>query len=137
MMGHSRGNALAAYQSVATHGGVAAADAHGLVLMMLDGVLERVARARIAIVGREFDEKARLIDRATAILEELRSSLDFEAGGELARNLDGLYDYCSRQLLRSSATLAIEPLDEVGRLLRHVRETWVTVRADNRKAESS
>jgi len=136
MIGHSRGNALAAYQSVATHGGVAAADPHGLVLLLLDGALERVARARIAIQERDISEKARLINRALGIIDELRGSLDFTAGGDLARNLDGLYDYCSRQLLKGSATLTVEPLEEVARLLRHLRGTWVAVRKDD-KAQSS
>jgi flagellar protein FliS len=128
MMAHSHGNALAAYQSVATHGGVAAADPHGLVLMLLEGALERVARARIAIVESNFPEKARLINRVLGILDELRGSLDFEVGGELARNLDGLYDYCGRQLLGASASLKLEPIDEVIRLLKHVRDTWTAVR---------
>ncbi len=134
MMGHARGNALAAYKSVATHGGVAASDPHGLVLMLLDGALERVARARVAILERNFTEKARVVNRALGILDELRGSLDFEVGGALARNLDGLYDYCSRQLLGASASLKLEPLDEVIRLLKHVRTTWDAVSAEAQKA---
>ena len=128
MIGHSKGQALAAYQSVATHGGVAAADQHGLILMLIDGVLERVAGARAAIVDHDMPGKARLLNRALVIVDELRGSLDFEAGGQVARNLDSLYEYCSRRMLAASVGLNAEPLDEVVRLLSHIRGSWVAAR---------
>jgi len=130
MIGHSRGQALAAYQSVANHGGVAAADPHGLVLMLLEGALERVARLRVAIIEKDFNEKARAINRTLGILDELRGSLDFEVGGEIARNLNALYDYIERQLLGVSMSLNLDAVDEVTRLLSHLRTTWVAVRAE-------
>jgi flagellar protein FliS len=52
MNAYSRRSTLAAYQSVATHGGVAATDPHGLVLMLMDGALERLGRARVGRSGR-------------------------------------------------------------------------------------
>ena len=130
MIGHSRGNALAAYQSVATHGGVAAASAHGLILLLLDGALERTAAARVAIREQDYDGKARMVNRALSIIDELRRSLDFQAGGPLARNLDSLYDYCQRQLLKASVELRIEPLDEVAKLIKEIRTAWVAVRPE-------
>jgi flagellar protein FliS len=133
MMGLSRDQALAAYQTVASHGGVAAADPHGLVLMLLDGALERTARLRIAIVEKNYTEKARAINRTLGILDELRSSLNLEAGGEIARNLDALYDYCSRRLLGVTVSLNLDTVDEVLRLLNHVRVTWLAVRAETAK----
>jgi flagellar protein FliS len=133
MIGPSRDQALTAYQTVANHGGVAAADPQGLVLMLLDGALERTARLRIAIVEKNYTEKARAINRTLGILDELRGSLDFEAGGEIARNLDALYDYCSRQLLGVTVSLNLDTVDEVLRLLNHVRLTWLAVRAEAAK----
>lgn len=130
MMGHSRGGALAAYQSVAAHGGVAASDAHGLVLMLLDGLQERISAAHLAIQNSDFDAKARFLNRSLGILGELRRALDFEAGGALARNLDALYDYCTRQLLVASVELRTEPLDEVSRLVNEIRIAWMSVRSE-------
>ena len=69
MMGLSRDQALDDYQTVASHGGVAAADPHGLVLMLRDGALERTARLRIAIVEKNYTEKARAINRTLGILD--------------------------------------------------------------------
>jgi flagellar protein FliS len=132
MIGHSRGQALAAYQSVATHGGVAAADAHGLILMLLDGLLERLATIRGAIEHGDYAQKGQVVNRAFAILQELRGSLDFDAGGALARNLDSLYDYCYRLLLKASIELRTAPLDEAGKILQEIRSAWLAVAREGR-----
>ena len=88
MTAHSRGSALAAYKSVATHGAVAAADRHGLVLLLIDGVTERVARMRVAIQAGDLEEKANASNRALGILDELRGCLDFEAVGSPGTELE-------------------------------------------------
>lgn len=125
-------NSLAAYRKVASHGGVAAADAHGLIVMLLDGALERIAIARGAIENGRGAEKAMVIHRAVAIVDELRNSLDLRAGGQLAANLDDLYDYCCRRLLRGSLDNSVAALEEVAALLQQIRAAWLAVPAEAR-----
>lgn len=124
---YPRAGNLAAYQTVATHGGVAASDPHGLILMLLDGALERTAAARGFMANRVYAEKGRLISRVVAIVDELRMSLDPVQGGELAKNLDALYDYISRQLLRANLENRAELLDEVTGLLKEIRTAWIAI----------
>ena len=84
---------LAAYRSTSAHAGVAAADPHRLVVMLMDGALERIATARgLMSNGTGVADKAQLLQRAVAIIDELRGSLNLKAGGELAHNLDALYE---------------------------------------------
>jgi flagellar secretion chaperone FliS len=78
-------NKLAAYQSVSVHGGVATEDPHRLVLMLMDGALERIAEAHGCIEHGDIVRKAKLLSQAVHILTELRSSLDLAKGGDLAR----------------------------------------------------
>jgi flagellar secretion chaperone FliS len=127
MPAYSRSPSLAAYQSVAAHGGVAAADPHRLVLMLMDGALERIAAARGALENGSQEGKARLIHRAVAILDELRASLNFEVGGDIAANLGALYDYCSRQLMKANLENRVELLEEVAHLLRELRGAWIAL----------
>ncbi|RYG65986.1 flagellar protein FliS, partial [bacterium] len=68
MPAYSRSSPLAAYQQVAVHGGVAASDPQRLVLMLMDGALERIAQARGAIEHGALESKAALIHRTVAIL---------------------------------------------------------------------
>lgn len=132
MSAYPRSGNLAAYQTVATHGGVAASDPHRLILMLLDGALERVAAARGYMANSVYAEKGRLIGRVLAIVDELRVSLDTERGGDLARNLEALYDYIGRQLLRANVENRVDLLDEVTTLLQEIRTAWIAIPAESR-----
>ncbi len=129
MSAYSRSASLAAYQSVAAHGGVAAADPHRLITMLMDGALERLSAAHGAIQNGATGTKSRLIHRAVEIINELRASLNLEAGGEIAANMADLYDYSSRQLLRANLENRTELLDEVSHLLREIRSAWIQIPA--------
>lgn len=127
MTAFTRPSTLAAYQSVATHGGVAAADPHRLIVMLMDGALERIARAKGCIANGALSEKNQLISSAAAIIDELRSCLDLSKGGPIAANLDDLYDYMCRQLLKANLDNRIATLDEVSHLLGEIRSAWIAL----------
>jgi flagellar protein FliS len=118
---------LAAYSSAQAHGGVAAADPHRLIVMLMDGALERISTARGCMTRGETSEKARLLNRAVSIIGELRNSLDLKSGGQLAVNLGELYDYMGRSLLKATAENRVELLDEVAKLLNEIRTAWVAI----------
>ena len=124
---YARTSNLAAYQSAAAHGGVAASDPHGLIVMLMDGALERIAMARGAMQRNDVTEKARLLNRTVSIVAELRGSLDLSAGGQIAANLSELYDYMNRRLMLALANNQIESLDEVSKLLTEIRSAWVAI----------
>jgi flagellar protein FliS len=124
---------LAAYRSTSVHTGVAASDPHRLIVMLMDGALERIATARgLMQNGSGAAERAQLLHRAVAIVDELRNSLNFKAGGDLSHNLDALYDYMCVRLMQASAQGKPEWLDEVSRLLGEVRAAWLAVPPQNR-----
>jgi flagellar protein FliS len=129
MSAYPRSSNLAAYRSVAAHSGVDAADPHRLITMLMDGALERVASARGAMEHGQVDARNRMIHRAVAIVEELRASLNLDAGGQIAANMADLYEYCGRQLLRANLENRPEMLDEVGNLLREIRGAWIQIPA--------
>jgi flagellar secretion chaperone FliS len=118
---------LAAYSSASAHGGVAAADPHRLIVMLMDGALERIGAARGCIARGDTVEKARLLNRAVSIIGELRNCLDVNGGGQLAANLGELYDYMCRRLLKATSENRIEMLDEVSTLLQEIRGAWVSI----------
>jgi flagellar secretion chaperone FliS len=132
MSGYAKASNLAAYQSAAAHGGVAAADPHKLIVMLMDGALERIATARGCMERKDMVEKARLLNRAVSIVGELRNSLDMNAGGQIAANLADLYDYMGRSLLKSNADNSAQLLDDVSRLLHEIRGAWVAIPAQAR-----
>jgi flagellar protein FliS len=127
MSAHLMGKKLAAYSSVATHAGVDSGDPHRMILMLMDGVLERLAMARGCLQRGDIGQKAALIQRVLAIVEELRASLDLQRGGPLAANLSELYLYMERQLLRANSENKSGLLEEVSSLMTEIRSAWAAV----------
>lgn len=118
---------LAAYGSASAHGGVAAADPHRLIVMLIDGALDRIHMARGCIERKDLVEKAKLLNRTVSIVGELRASLDAKAGGQIAANLAELYDYICRRLLKANSESNALILDEVTRLLHEIRSAWLAI----------
>lgn len=100
------------------------ASPHKLIEMCLAGALERVAIAKGAMQRGERGEQARRISATVAIVEHLKMSLDAKAGGELAHNLDRLYDYVLRRLAQANVGNDTEALDEVTELLLQIKTGW-------------
>jgi flagellar protein FliS len=118
---------LAAYHTVSVHGGVAKADAHGLVLMVLDACAERLTTACGCIERREIARKAKLLHSCVKLIAELRGSLNLAEGGPLAQNLSALYDYMMRRLLLANVNTDAEPVREVQGLLNDIRSAWLAI----------
>lgn len=112
------------YQAVGTQTGVTEASPHRLIQMLLDGALDKIARAKGAMQRRQIEEKGGYITSAGSIVLGLRSSLDMDAGGELALNLDSLYDYMFRRLMDAHMNNEEAALDEVASLLREIKQGW-------------
>ncbi len=127
---------LSAYQSVAAHGGVAAADPHKLIMMLLDGALTRIAQAKVCGERGEKIAKSTHLQRALAIIGELRASLDLSQG-PLARNLDDLYDYITRQLLIGQATSDPKVLTGASSILVEIRGAWAALPVEARAARAA
>jgi flagellar protein FliS len=100
-----------------------------LVLLMYDGALRFMAQARAAFALPE-DDFTRIqkintsLVRAQAILAELRANLDFASGGEIATNLDRLYDYHLRRLHEANMRKDESAVAEVEGLVRTLRDGW-------------
>lgn len=113
-----------AYQFAATQAKAASADPHQLVLMLMEGLLDEMARAEGHILARQFERKGQAISKCLQILGGLDSALDMEKGGELASNLHRLYDYCGQKLFEISVSNNVEEFAEVRKILQELKEGW-------------
>jgi len=121
---HSMRSALKEYEQVGARSQVEGAPPERLVQMMLEGVLDRVSLARGDMENGQVAAKGERIGKAISLVEGLRASLDHERGGELAGNLDALYEYISRRLTEANLRNDVAILDEVSRLLREIKQAW-------------
>ncbi|MBR7798932.1 flagellar export chaperone FliS [Undibacterium fentianense] len=124
MFGSSQSGANA-YATVGTETGVAAASPHGLIVMLFDGAIVSLKSAIQLMNAGDIPGKGSAISRTILIIDGgLRASLNKTAGGEIAANLDSLYEYMSMQLLQANLKNRLELLHEVLSLLEDLRSSW-------------
>jgi flagellar protein FliS len=121
---HSMRSAMKEYEQVGARSQVEGASPERLIQLMLEGALDRVSLARGAMENGETAAKGERIGKAISLVEGLRASLDHERGGELAGNLDALYEYAARRLLEANLRNDVAILDEVSNLLREIKQAW-------------
>ncbi|HSX70235.1 MAG TPA: flagellar export chaperone FliS [Pseudomonas sp.] len=117
-------SALKQYQQVNTTSQVSDASPHRLIQMLMEGGLTRIAQARGALTRGQLSLKGELIGKSIAIVGGLRESLNFQQGGDVAANLDRLYEYMISRLVEANVKNEEAPLLEVADLLRNVKEGW-------------
>ncbi len=120
-------NAASHYSNVDTYTGVSGADSHRLVLMLLNGALSNIAVAKGSMERGDVPAKGEAIGQAISIVNGLRSSLNLELGGELAENLDRLYEYMERRLLDANLHSDAGILEEVSSLLHEIKTGWTAI----------
>ncbi len=113
-----------AYAQVDLATTIAAATPIELVQMLYDGALKAIWAAQGHIMRKNISGKGESISKAIAIIEELNDSLNHDAGGDISRNLEALYDYMTGRLVRSNVDSDPAPLKEVEKLLSELSEAW-------------
>ena len=119
---------VGAYATVGLETGVAAASPHKLVVMLYDGVIVALLSAINGIKSSNVAAKGASLSKAITIIDNgLRASLDRKAGGEIAANLDSLYDYMGRRLLEANIKSDAAIVEEIHGLMSDLREAWVQI----------
>jgi flagellar protein FliS len=127
--------ALNTYAALELETGVAGASPQQLIVMLYDGALKAIFGARAAIGRNEIALKGACVSKAIAIIDQgLRPALDMEAGGEIAANLDALYDYVCTRLLYANLKNDLASLDEAARLLSELKGAWDALELQDRPA---
>ena len=130
----TRSNALNQYRQVNVHGSVPEASPYHLVQLLFQGALDRIAMAKACIAEKDVPAKAQNITKALNIVGELRGSLNTEVGGDLAQNLDQLYEYMSRRLVEANLSSDVAILNEVSSLIGEIKSAWDAIPVDQRSA---
>lgn len=124
-------NAYRQYHDVDLGARTAQASPVQLVLILMDGLLDELARARAHIEAHRYEQKARSLDKCIDILNGLSSALDMDAGGEVVANLAHLYEHCAQRLYQAGFSLEPAIIDEVSTLLTTLKAGWNGVQAQH------
>ncbi len=95
-----------------------------ILLMLYEAAIQNVKKATIAIDNKNLSAKGVAIGKAHDIINELMNTLDFEIGGNIARDLERLYTFMIEQLVMANINNLKEPLLAVQKLLENLLTTW-------------
>lgn len=98
-----------------------------LVHLLFVGLTDRIAMVRKALADNDREKRAVAVTKSQKILFGLSQTLDFEQGGELARNLHSLYQYCIERLGVGHAKEDDSVFEEVFDLMVMIRDAWASV----------
>lgn len=120
--------ATKAYANVAMESGVQGANSIKLISMLYQGAIQAIGNAKICIQKNDVPAKGKAIAHAIRIIAEgLRASLDKNVGGQLAYDLDALYEYMCVRLANANLNNDTAMLDEVSRLLTEPKGAWDSI----------
>ncbi len=98
-----------------------------MVIMLYDGAIRFLSQALPAMRIQKYDQQSLYIGKAQAIIAHLRDTLDFPAGGSVARHLESLYIRLFDTLTDANIHDKPERVEEVIEALRELREAWAEV----------
>ena len=98
-----------------------------LIELLYEHAITTLETGRECARSGDIAGRGRCVNKVFAILVELGSSLDFEAGREIAQNYARLYDYCQRRLLQAHVEQSETMMAEVQTLIGELREAWQVV----------
>jgi flagellar protein FliS len=108
-------------------------DTGSVLLLLYQGAIDSLNRAAMYLGKGDMAEKGKCVLRANDIINQFLASLDYEVGGELAQNLEGLYRYMLDQILLANLNNDPEGFKTVALLLATLKDGWESAVADRRK----
>jgi len=95
-----------------------------VIIMLMEGGQRFLGQAISAMAKRDVPAKARLVNRVSAIIEELIVQLNHEGGGELVVNLTRLYEWWLNELFEGSQNNQSDRLERIHRQMGEVKASW-------------
>lgn len=115
---------LQAYKKVSVDSQLSAASPHRVVQMLMAGAIERLIQGKVAMEQGNIPLKGERLGKALDIIISLRSCLSMDDGGEIASNLDQLYDFMITQVTLANQANNPQPIDDVIDIIREIKSAW-------------
>ncbi|KUI98868.1 flagellar export chaperone FliS [Vibrio sp. MEBiC08052] len=128
---------LQAYKKVSVDSQLSAASPHKVVQMLMAGAIERLIQGKAAMMQGNIPVKGERLGKALDIIISLRSCLSMEDGGDIARNLDQLYEFVITQITQANHLNEPELLDDVIDIIREIKSAWDQIPSEYHHLTSS
>lgn len=84
-----------------------------LMIMLFDGALQFLQKAKTAIAEKNLVERSQNIDGARKIIRELMRTIDLENGNDVSKQLFRLYNKMAMNLIKANVQRNANLIDEV------------------------
>lgn len=121
---------MKAYKKVSLHSQIETASPHKIVQMLLAGAIERLIQGKALMEQKNVEGKCERLGKALEIVMHLRASLSMEDGGEIAVNLDNLYEFIERHITLANIEDDPKKVTEAINLLSEIKEGWDQIPAE-------
>ncbi|MBO6258336.1 MAG: flagellar export chaperone FliS [Succinivibrio sp.] len=118
------GRKLNAYRQTNLQAEISVADPYIVTKMLYQGVFERLAQAKGAIMRGDLATKAKKLATASTILENLKSTLDFSINKDLAQSLYDIYSYMLDKIADATIEVSCKPIDEAVKIFMPIKQAW-------------
>ena len=95
-----------------------------LVIMCYEKCIQYLNQAKLHYEQKQYEQKAKKLQKAMDIICILQGGLDQEKGGQIAKNLDALYTYLNKRLLQGDLKRDLTCFDETIRIMDELRGAW-------------
>lgn len=92
-----------------------------LMVMLFDGAIQFLQKAKTAIEEKNFTERATNIESARKIIRELMRTIDLENGNDVSKSLFRLYNRMAMKLIKANVSKNAGLIDEVIEDLTNIR----------------
>ena len=121
---------LQAYKKVSVDSQLSAASPHKVIQMLMAGAIERLIQGKAAMQAGNLSAKGERLGKALDIVIALRSCLSMQDGGEIASNLDALYEFMITQISTANQKNDPQPIDDVIEIIREIKSAWDQIPAE-------
>ncbi len=104
-----------------------------LTLMLYNGCLKFLSKAKLAIQDKNIQDKNTYLIKAQAIISELMATLNMDI--EVSKNMFALYEYMNRRLVEANIKNDVSIIEEVEGFVTEFRDTWKEVIRINRQQQ--
>lgn len=103
---------------------LSAASPHKVIQMLMAGAIERLIQGKAAMQAGNIPVKGERLGKALDIIIALRSCLSMDDGGDIARNLDQLYEFMITQISGANHKNDPQMIDDVIDIIREIKSAW-------------
>lgn len=112
-------------------------DPRKLIIMCYEGAISNLRMARESYEARDYEAKARALQKTYDIINELIISLNFEKGGSIAVNLDALYKFMIKQLMMGDLNRDLKAFDQVIGMLEELASAWKSIPVNRQQQQTA